>query len=126
MGQLQLLKKLWAYLADLLEGEDLPDEPVYDPVQVAGVIVGSLAVMGLLFWDLWTLLLFHGGLFIKMGPFLRVVFTAKTLKDFGYEGAPYQMGVFEGWIANLAALVLLLGAVVALWKLYETTGRKEK
>jgi hypothetical protein len=35
-----------------------------------------------------------------------VILTSKTLKDFGYEGSPYALGIFEGWIVNLTALLI--------------------
>jgi hypothetical protein len=55
---------------------------------------------------LWSLLVCEGGLFIKVVPFLEVVFTSKTLKDFGYLGYPYELGLFEGWVVNVVALGL--------------------
>ncbi len=109
------LQRFWDYLMDLFNGEDSPDEPLYDPVHIAGVVVVSIAALGILFWLLWALFVCEGGIFVKIMPFLKVVFTSKTLQDFGYEGYPYELGIFEGWIVNLAALVLTLAAIVSLW-----------
>lgn len=113
------LKNAWNWLVDLVEGEDGPDEVLFDPVHVGGVIVGSLCGMGLLFWLLWSLLVCEGGLFTKVGPFLQVVFTSKTLADFGYVGYPYELGIFEGWIVNLTAFVLTLALIVGVWWMFQ-------
>jgi hypothetical protein len=106
----RLFKCVW----DLWEDDDAPDGIVYDPVHVAAVVVGCLFVMGIIFWDLWALFVFEGGLFTKIGPFVQVLFTSKTLNDFGYEGAPYALGIFEGWIVNLTALSIAIGLVAAV------------
>jgi hypothetical protein len=110
------LKRAWDRLVDLVEGEDAPGSVVYDPVHVAGVVVGCLCALGVLFWLLWALLVCEGGIFTKVGPALQVLFTSKTLKDFGYEGAPYALGVFEGWIVNAAALILTAALAWGLWR----------
>jgi uncharacterized membrane protein YedE/YeeE len=120
------VKRAWDRFVDLLEGEDGPDELVYDPVHVAGVVVGILCAFGVLFWLLWTLLVFEGGLFTKVGPFFQAVFTSKTLQDFGYEGTPGRMGVFEGWIANVVALALSGGLLFGIWWLFQPTQKGKK
>jgi hypothetical protein len=120
----QFIKKAWDWLVDLVEGEDGPDEIIYDPVHIAGVIVGSLCAMGMLFWLLWALLVCEGGLFVKVIPFFRVVFTSKTLHDFGYEGYPYELGIFEGWIVNLVAFVLTIALLIGIWWVFQP--KKEK
>jgi hypothetical protein len=109
------LKKLWDGFVDLVEGEDRPDEVIYDPVHIGGVIVGSLCAMGVLFWLLWSLLVCEGGIFVKIVPLFQVLFTSKTLKDFGYEGYPFQLGIFEGWIVNVWALVLSIALIAGIW-----------
>jgi hypothetical protein len=124
---MNVLRHFWNKALDAFDGEDGPDEVRYDPVAVGGIVVGCLAAFGVLFWLLWALLVCEGGLFVKIGPFLQVVFTSKTLRDFGYEGFPYQLGIFEGWIVNAAALVLCVALVVGLWKLWVDTnpGRRK-
>ena len=124
---MQNLRRSWNYLLDLF-GDDEPgaDEPLYDPVHVIGVLMVCLLVLGFLYWLLWSLLVCEGGLFVKIIPFLQVLFSSKTLKDFGYEGYPYQLGIFEGWIVNVAALVLTLGVIVAIWFLFKKTDPKKK
>ena len=75
--------------------------------------------MGLVFWLLWALLVCEGGIFIKVVPFLQAVFTSKTLHDFGYVGYPYELGIFEGWIVNLFALVLSIALLVGVWWVFQ-------
>ena len=110
------LRRAWQSLIDLFQVEDAPDEIIYDPADVAAVIVACFISLGLLFWTLWALLVCEGGLFPKVIPFLRVVFTSKTLRDFGYEGYPYQMGIFEGGIVNVVALGVVGAMAGGVWR----------
>ncbi|MFH1259491.1 MAG: hypothetical protein ABII74_06755 [Elusimicrobiota bacterium] len=98
--------RAWDLVADIFEDEPA-DEPGYDPAHIGAMIVIVLFALAILFWLLWSLMVFEGGLFPKIIPFLKVVFTAKTLQDYGFEGYPYELGIFEGWIVNLAALIFL-------------------
>ena len=109
-----MIGRLWKSVLDLWEDDDASERIVYDPVHVAAVVVGCFFAMGIVFWDLWALLVFEGGLFTKIGPFVQVIFTSETLSDFGYEGAPYALGIFEGWMVNLAALFIALGLLLGL------------
>ncbi|MCX5795595.1 MAG: hypothetical protein NTY77_08895 [Elusimicrobia bacterium] len=111
---------LWEGLLAFLRDEDDPEEPGFDPVQLGGVCIVCLVVIGALYWLLWTLLVYEGGLWPKLRAGLAVLFTSRTLKDFGYERAPYAMGVFEGWVGNLAALGFCLLALWGLLHLYRT------
>ena len=118
------LKRLALGLREGLLGffgdEDDADEPFFDPVQLGAVCIVCLVVIGALYWLLWTLLVYEGGLPAKLRAGLAVLFTSRTLKDFGYEGTPYAMGAFEGWAGNLAALALCVLALWALLHLYRT------
>ncbi|MBL0349164.1 MAG: hypothetical protein IPP68_02160 [Elusimicrobia bacterium] len=109
------LKKVWTALTHLLDEEDPAKELIYDPVDVGAVIVGTLAGVGILYWLLWSLLVCEGGLFGKVVPFLQVVFTGKTLQDFGYEGYPFELGLFEGWVVNSVAFVLAVALLYGVW-----------
>lgn len=109
---------LWEGFLDLFEDDDDPDEPFYDPVHLGAAIVCSLTGIGALYWLLWTLLVYEGGLFLKLSAAAELLFTAKTAADFGYEGAPYAMGVFEGWLGNLLALLIAGVVLAALHRLY--------
>src|SRR5262249_5783942 len=86
-----------------LDEED-PNEPIYDPVALGGVVIVTLVFITCLYWLLWTLLVYEGGLFPKIAATLAILIKGKKASDFGYEGTPYAMGVFEGWLANLIAL----------------------
>ena len=101
-----MIRRTWKAVLDLWEDDDTADRIVFDPVHVAAVVLGCFFAMGVIFWDLWALLVFEGGLFTKVVPFFQVLLTNKTLNDFGYEGSPYALGIFEGWIVNLTALLI--------------------
>jgi len=105
--------ELWRRWTALFEDED-PKEPRYDPVHLAGVLILCLVAIGALFWLMWTLLVYEGGLALKVGALAQVLFGGKTLADFGWTGAPDREGVFEGWQANLAALFVACGLLAAL------------
>lgn len=105
-------------LADLFSDEEDPQEPFYDPIHLGAVCIACLTAIGALYWLLWTLLAYEGGIVPKLRAGMAVLFTSKTLKDFGYEASPYAMGVFEGWVGNVAALVLCVLVLTALYRLY--------
>jgi len=109
---------------DLFSGEDDPSEPFYDPVHLGAAVLITIVAVGCLYWLLWTLLVYEGGLFGKIGPAFHVLFTSMTLRDFGYRGE-LDMGVFEGWLGNLSALALCVALAVALRRLYAgASGRR--
>ena len=120
------LKSLIDFCARWIGEEDDPSRPIYDPVHLAAVLVGSLAALGSLYWLLWTLLVYDGGLFSKAGPLFHVLIGSKTLADYGYRGSPYQMGAFRGWMGNLGALVILVGIVIVLHRKYQDAAGKAK
>ena len=106
------------FLADAFSDKEDPNEPSYDPVHVGGAIVITLTAIGCLYWLLWTLLVYEGGIFVKLKAVIKLVFTKATLADLGYEGYPYAMGQFEGWIGNLCALLLCALVIAALRHAY--------
>lgn len=111
-----MIGRVWKAVFSLWEDDPTENPIVYDPVHVSAVIVFCMAAVGVLFWVLWGLMVFEGGLFIKIVPFFQVLFTSKTLSDYGYEGYPYALGVFEGWIINVTALVVALMLLAALYR----------
>lgn len=120
-----MIRRAWKAVFDLWEDDDTADPIVYDSVHVAAVVVGCLFALGILFWDLWALLVFEGGLFMKVIPFFQVLFTSKTLKDFGFEGSPYALGIFEGWIVNVTALIIGLALAAGLrWVFHRADARR--
>lgn len=91
--------------------ESLDDEPpagtpLYDPVHIGGVIVSVMAAVGALYWLLWTVLVYEGGVFQKLGALARLA-TGTSAAELGYEG-PWNRGAFEGWLGNLGATALLI------------------
>jgi len=112
------LESVKVWLLDLFSDVEDPEEAVYDPVHLGAAILICMVAVGCLYWLLWTLLVFEGGLFLKLSAGLKVLFTSKTAADFGYEGTPYAMGAFEGLFGNLAALALCAVVVTALHRLY--------
>lgn len=118
-------KKLREYLAALFSDEEDPAEPAYDPVHVGAALVIVLFAMTVVFWLLWALLVFGGGLQAKIVPALQVLFTSKTAADFGYIGSPYAMGVFEGWQTNVIACLLALAVMGAIAYVFARAQNKE-
>ncbi|MDE2490662.1 MAG: hypothetical protein KGM24_07425 [Elusimicrobia bacterium] len=107
---------IWKRWVALFEEDEGPEVPRYDPVHLAAVLVACLAVIGVLFWLLWTLLCYDGGLPSKVGPFFAVLLRLKTPASYGWLGTPDRQGLFEGWLANLAALAVSALVVALLYK----------
>lgn len=85
------------------------NEPIYDPVHLGVVSVSCLVVIGLLYWLLWTLLVFEGGIFSKAA----LLFSSSKSED-----------AFVGWVGNLCALLILGAVVAALHKLYFSAAKR--
>ncbi|MDO8733543.1 MAG: hypothetical protein Q7K21_00095 [Elusimicrobiota bacterium] len=117
----KIIKSVWLWIQDIFSDEEDPNEPICDPVHIASMIVLTLFGISILFWLFWSLLVYKGGLVSKIIPFLSVIFTSKTLADFGYEGYPYEMGIFDGWITNVASLLFLCFLV---WRVVKVLKRK--
>lgn len=117
---------LWRRWVALFEEEEGPDEPRYDPVHLTVVLVATQVAIGALFWLLWTLFVYEGGLPSKVGPFLSVVLGGRRLADYGWTGAPDRQGLFEGWLGNLAALALTALVVVVLQRADARHARRAK
>lgn len=95
------MKRAWKGFTGLFEDDD-PAEPRFDPVHLAGVLVGVQVAAGALFWLLWTLLVYEGGVAVKLGVLLD---------------GPRTPDALEGLWGNLGALALALGLVAALHRL---------
>lgn len=109
-------------LLDWLLSDEEEDGPRYDPSHVAAAIVTTLTAFGALYWLLWTLLVFEGGLLSKIRPAFALLLTSATLAQLGYEG-PWNRGPFEGWLGNLGAFVLAVILTGALTRLYRARHR---
>ena len=111
------------FAAELVEHD--PAEPHYDPVHLGGVLVVTLVVAGALFWLLWTLLVFEGGIFPKLGALLDLALSRRTLAELGYRGA-WDRGVFEGWLGNACAAALAALLCAALHRLHRGPGGRRR
>lgn len=112
----------WLDRALDLFDEDDPSEPFYDPVHLGAAVLAAIVTVGVLYWLLWTLLVYEGGLFVKIGPALRAAFTSKTLADYGWRGS-WDMGLFEGWVGNVCALLAAVALVAALQRAWHERAR---
>ncbi len=121
-----MIRKIWDELMAFFSDEVDAGEPVYDPVHIAAMIVVVIFSFGVLFWLLWTLLVYEGGLFSKIIPAARVLFTSKTLQDFGWVGYPYEMGIFAGFAANCTALLLTVALITMIWNIFRKTKHLDK
>ena len=118
-------KKQYYELIDFFSDEENPDEPICDPVHVAILIISVLFTIGIVFWLLWSLLVYEGGLAKKVVPAFQVLFTQKTLEDFGWVGYPFELGIFQGFITNIVALILTCVALIGIWWLFQPIGKSK-
>lgn len=88
--------KLWKSWVALFEDEG-EAEPRFDPIHLAVVFVACQAAVGILFWLLWTAMVYEGG-----------------------------FGAGEGKLGNLVALIILAGIVEALRRADRRRTRKTK
>ena len=88
--------KLWRSWVELFE-EEGDDEPRFDPIHLATILVACQVVVGALFWLLWTTMVYEGG---------------------------FASG--EGWFGNIAALITLAAALEALRRADRRHARKTK
>lgn len=121
---------LWKRWVALFEDKDDPSEPHYDPVHLAVVLIGCLVVIGALFWLLWTLFVYEGGLFRKVVAFVtRLADPAAEqhmLRDAGPFGGPGHATVYEGWLANVSALLIAIGVIAGLHRADRRAARRAK
>lgn len=117
------LRKVLSWIEGFLK-EDDGTEPSFDPVHLAGTLVVCMTAAGGLYWLLWTLLVFEGGIFPKIPAALAVLMTGRTLRDYGYDPRTASMGVFEGWAGNVTALIFLLLLLAALMSVYQKAAKR--
>ena len=87
---------LWKSWIQLFE-EESPSEPRYDPIHLAVVLVACQAAVGVLFWLLWTAMVYEGG-----------------------------FGAGEGKLGNALALMIIVVIVEALRRADRRHARKTK
>lgn len=119
-----MTKKALAWLEWLFDDRE-DDEPGYDPVHLGAAVLITLTAIGLLYWLLWTLLVYEGGFFPKILPSLAVAFRVRTVQDYGYQG-PWDRGLFEGLLGNTAAFVLTFLLVAGIASLYRDAARRRR
>ena len=88
--------KLWASWVAFFE-EEPPETPRFDPIHLAAVLVACQAAVGILFWLLWTAMVYEGG-----------------------------FGAGEGKLGNILALILIAAIVEALRRADRRGARKPK
>ncbi|MFC1501265.1 hypothetical protein ACFL58_02305 [Elusimicrobiota bacterium] len=112
------MKKILQDFIDFFSDKEDVNEPHYDPLHIGAMIIIVLFAITLLFWLLWSILVFGGGIQAKILPFLTVLFTSKNVSDFGYIGYPYEMGIFEGWVTNTVAFSFLVLLIFLIWYIF--------
>ena len=100
--------------------------PHYDPAHIGAMIVIVIFALTLLFWLLWSLLVFGGGIQSKVIPILQMIVSSKKASDFGYVGYPYEMGMFEGWVTNVIAFGFLVLVIIGVWYIFKIQTDKER
>jgi len=73
---------LWRSWVELFE-EEGPEAPRYDPVHLAVVFVACQAAVGVVFWLLWTAMVYEGGFGAgegKLGNFLALALIAAVVE----------------------------------------------
>jgi len=60
------MKSIWKRWVALFEDKDDPAEPHYDPVHLAVVLIASQVVIGALYWLLWTVFVYEGGVTARL------------------------------------------------------------
>lgn len=88
--------KLWKSWVEFFE-EEGPEEPRFDPIHLAAVLVACQAAVGILFWLLWTAMVYEGG-----------------------------FGAGEGKLGNILALALLAAIIEALRRADKRGARKPR
>ena len=119
------MKKVFAWIAEFLSDDEDPKKPHYDPVHIGMTVVFTIFAIAVLFWLLWCLLVFGGGIQAKILPAFQLATHVRTAADLGYVGYPYDMGVFEGWPTNLVALLILFALISAVWVLFNEPARRK-
>jgi len=95
------------------------DEPQYDPQMFGAMVVGVIFTAGLLFWILWTALVYQGGIFGKISVLWLVLSGQKKWSELVPAGLPVSVSVFSGWLANLVATIVIFAIVAFLYYFYQ-------
>ena len=87
------------------------EELGYDPANMAAMIVLVIFGLAILFWMFWSLLVFKGGILIKVWMLINVITGRECFSAVNPE-------LWDGWIINVGALGFLLLFVAGIWFLF--------
>jgi len=73
----------------------------------------NLVVIGALYWLLWTLMVYEGGLSSKVAALARAA-----------SGGTNGPDAFDGWLGNAAAFLLCGGVVAGLHRTYRAAEKR--
>ena len=113
------MRKILKLIEGLFNEEKSKDEtaPVIDEFYLAATIIVDIIALTVLFWLLWSILVYGGGIFPKIKALLEIIFCGKSFKDFGWNFYPYDIGVFTGFITNIIGIILLCFFIVSVSKI---------
>lgn len=83
--------------------ENKPDDKSsgYDPANVAAMIVIVIFGLAVLFWLVWSLLVFKGGILTKLLMLIQIIIGKESFSG-------VNMQLWDGWVINTVALGILL------------------
>ena len=88
----------------------------YDPAHVGAMIVLVLFSLAILFWLFWSLLVFKGGLLIKLWVLIQIISGSKSSVAIAPEW-------WDGWVINVGALILSGLVVAAVSWIFKRKGK---
>jgi heme/copper-type cytochrome/quinol oxidase subunit 2 len=102
------LKKIWKRWQELFDERQDLEAPHFDPLHLAAVLIVTQVVIGLLFWLLWTLLVYEGGLPRQVAK----IMSGRTPG--------------EGWLAHSIALITVLLIIAGLHSVEKKSARSSR
>ena len=114
------MRKILKLLEDLFgedENKKADSTAVIDEFYFAATVIIDIVILAVLFWLLWSILVYGGGIFPKIKALFEIIFYKKSFKDFGWNFYPYDIGVFTGFVTNIIGIVLLCFFIISLSKI---------
>jgi hypothetical protein len=96
-----------------MEENKTTDDSGYDPAHIGAMIVLVFFALTVLFWLLWTLLVFKGGILTKCWGLLQIVSGR----------GPVEAELWDGWVINIAALMLSGSAIYGIKWIFKRKGK---
>ncbi len=78
----------------------------FNVINIVVLILSLLFFFTVFYWTLWAMLVYKKGLFTKLIYITQLLFTEKTLRDFGYLNWSVR-GEFSGLDVNVGAFLFL-------------------